>query len=56
MVQYPLKAIHNVTRPGEEPRTGDVVEVECVGGFVREVDPITRKCRETRKQFVFGEK
>lgn len=40
--------------PAEAPigTAGDTIEVHCVGGPVREVDPVTRKVTTTIKQFV----
>lgn len=58
-ITYNLKALHIVERGvgnfGDKPLPGDTVEVECVGGFIMEVDPRTRKTTETRKRFVLGE-
>ena len=34
--------------PGQ---TGDVVEVHCVGGPVKEVDPMTYQCRDAIQKF-----
>ena len=48
---FALKALHNISRPGETPTEGDIVEVECVGGFVKAVDPVTRTTREQNQQF-----
>lgn len=54
MITSALKALHNISRPGEDPTEGDIIEVECVGGFVKEVDPITRTCRESNQRFILG--
>jgi hypothetical protein len=51
-VNYPLRGIVNVSRPGQPPRKGDTVEVETVSGFVRRVNPATRECEDARQQFV----
>lgn len=51
MIRADIKAIHNVSRPGEVPTTGDLIQLECVGGFVRRVDPVTRKVTAERQTF-----
>lgn len=54
MISYALNKLHNISRPGEDPTEGDIIEVECVGGFIKEVDPITQTCRESRQRFILG--
>ncbi len=54
MIEYSVRTIHNITHPDETPRPGDVVEIECVGGFVMAVDPHTQKSTERHQQFVWG--
>lgn len=51
-VQYEIKQVHNISRPGEPPCAGDTVEIECVGGFIKQVDPVTRTATAENKRFV----
>jgi hypothetical protein len=57
---WPIKQIHVVTPvAGKSPDVvapieGDIVEVECVGGFVREVDPRTRQATARHQRFQLG--
>lgn len=52
MIEYPIRKIHNISRPGEPPRPNDEVEVETPNGYMREIDPVTRKATDKPKRFV----
>jgi hypothetical protein len=54
VIQYPIKQIHNISRPGEDPAPGDVIEIETTGGYIMQVDPKTRKNTDTPKRFTVG--
>jgi hypothetical protein len=60
MIEYPLDHLVLVSRePGVDPslpagQSGDVVEVHCVGGPLKAIDPITYKCRDVNQQFRCG--
>lgn len=54
MVNYPIKQIHNITRPGQEPQDGDEIEIETTGGYVMQIDPRTRESTNTPKRFKVG--
>jgi hypothetical protein len=53
MFRTPVKGMHNVSRPGQPPAVGDVVEMETPGGFLMEVDPRTRTATAVRQRFRF---
>jgi hypothetical protein len=56
MMIAPIKQVLNISRPGVVPAPGDVIEIECVGGFVEEVDPISRRVRPgVHQRFRVGE-
>lgn len=50
-MEWKVKELHNVTRPGEPAALGDEVEIELFGGFVLEVDPLTRNTIDRHKRF-----
>lgn len=50
-VRTSIKQIHNISRPGEPPADGDVIEVEGYGGFVKQVDPYTYQVKEKAQRF-----
>lgn len=52
MVEYAIKQVHNISRPGHEATTGDTVEIECVGGYVPQVDPLTMTATTEHQRFV----
>jgi hypothetical protein len=54
MIYSDIKAIHNITRPGQPPTDGDVIELERVNGFLMAVDPVTRTATEQHAQFTYG--
>lgn len=49
-----IKEIHNITRPGQPPTAGDVIEIECFNGFIMAVDPVRRCAMEQHAQFRYG--
>ena len=52
-MEIPIKQIHNISRPGSSsPVKGDEIEIECVGGMLKAVDPVTRKTLDTSQRFV----
>jgi len=51
-VSFEILKIHNVSRPGLHPETGDIVEIECYGGFVKRVDKATMKLTDKPQRFV----
>lgn len=61
MLEYPLDHLVLVSRElGVDPalptgQPGDVIEVHCVGGPLKEVDPISRQCRDAIQQFRCGD-
>jgi hypothetical protein len=50
-MNFPLKKVHNITRPGQEPKAGDTIEIETSSGHLMEIDPKTKQPTKTRKQF-----
>ena len=51
MVSYPIRRIRTV-RTLSQGRT--LVEIEILGGFVKAVDPATRKVTKRRQRFVLS--
>jgi hypothetical protein len=50
-----IKEIHNITRPGQPPTAGDVIEIECFNGFIKAVDPLTRTTTDRHQRFTYGQ-
>jgi hypothetical protein len=50
-MEYTIKSVRNVSRPGQAPVSGDVIEIETPTGFLPEVDPVTRQATGAPKQF-----
>lgn len=56
-MMWDVRQVHLIRRqtpsvkpPGREE--GDEIEIECAGGFVMQVDPVTRTCTKERQRFI----